>query len=100
MTQEEFNEQIKDKNILVDFYANWCGPCKMLAPHIREAEEDLKALGVTVLKVNVDDSDALSSDYKINFIPTVIFFVSGVSKAKFTGVKDKEGLIKFVKDNL
>lgn len=100
MTQAEFNEQISGNNVLVDFYANWCGPCKMLAPHLRDAEEDLKALGVTVLKVNVDDSDALSSEYKVNFIPTVVFFVNGALKAKFTGVKDKEGLINFVKENL
>lgn len=100
MTQAEFIEQTKGQNVLVDFYANWCGPCKMLNPHLREAEEDLKELGVKILKVNVDDSDALCSEYKINFIPTVILFVDGVSKGKFTGVKNKEDLIKFVKENL
>lgn len=100
MTQAEFIEQTKGQNVLVDFYANWCGPCKMLNPHLREAEEDLKELGVKILKVNVDDSDALCSEYKINFIPTVILFVDGASKGKFTGVKNKEDLIKFVKENL
>jgi thioredoxin 1 len=100
MKQAEFNEQIKDQNVLVDFYANWCGPCKLLNPHLRDAEEDLKELGVKILKVNVDNSDEVCSDYKINFIPTVILFVNGAPKGKFTGVKNKEDLIKFVKENL
>lgn len=100
MTQAEFNEQIKDQNVLVDFYANWCGPCKLLVPHLKEAESELNALDVKVMKINVDDSDALCSEFKINFIPTVILFVKGVAKGKFTGVKNKDDLIRFVKDNL
>jgi thioredoxin 1 len=100
MTKTEFYEQIKEQNVLVDFYANWCGPCKMLAPHLRDAEKELNELGVKILKVNVDDSDALCSEHKINFIPTVILFVDGVSKGKFTGVKNKDDLVKFAKENL
>lgn len=100
MTQAEFNEYIKDKNVLVDFYANWCGPCKLLSPHLREAEEELNALGVQVLKINVDDSDELCSQYKINFIPAVILFVNTEAKGKFTGVKKKDDLIQFVKEIL
>ncbi|NLL55672.1 MAG: thioredoxin [Clostridiales bacterium] len=100
MTQAEFNEQLNGQNVLVDFYANWCMPCKQLNPHLREAEEDLKEMGVKILKVNVDNSDDLCSAYKINFIPTVILFVDGAPKGKFTGVKNKDDLIRFVKENL
>ncbi|HOO23193.1 MAG TPA: thioredoxin [Clostridia bacterium] len=98
MTKAEFNEFLKDQNVLVDFYANWCGPCKLLSPHLREAEGDLNEMGVKVLKVNVDDSDELCSEYRINYIPTVILFVNGALKGRFTGVKNKDELIAFVKE--
>lgn len=100
MTQKEFNEQIKTGKILVDFYANWCGPCKMLSSHLREAENTLKELDVKILKVNIDESEELSNQYKVSFIPMVILFIDGALKAKFTGVKDKDSLIQFVKENL
>lgn len=99
MTQKEFNDEIMTGKVLVDFYANWCGPCKMLTPHLRDAEEALKAMDVKTLKVNVDESDELCSEFKISVIPTVAFFIDGKLKSKFVGVKDTEGLIKFVKEN-
>ena len=83
--EEEFNEIIKG-NILVDFYADWCGPCKMLAPILEELE------GIDVLKVNVDDFPDIATKYGVMSIPTLIKFVDGNETKKTIGFKTKEEL--------
>jgi thioredoxin 1 len=100
MTTDDFTKEISTGKTLVDFYASWCGPCKLLAPRIKEAQEELTALNVKVLKVDIDDSDELSNKVRISVVPTVILYEDGEMKAKFVGVKDKDSLLKFVKENL
>jgi thioredoxin 1 len=88
---DEFDGAIneKDKVVLVDFYADWCGPCKMLAPVIHEiAEENVDK--VSVYKVNIDESMELSERYKVMNIPTIIAFKDGEVIAKEIGIKPKE----------
>ena len=88
------------KYALVDFYADWCGPCKMLAPELTKAEDDIASLGVFGCKINVDDCNDFSIRNKIQYVPTVIFFENGVEKDRFVGPKDKDGILDFVKKNL
>lgn len=88
--EQEFNELIKGR-ILVDFYADWCGPCKRLAPLLEEQKE------IDVLKVNVDLFDSLSRSYGIMSIPTLILFDSGSEVKKTIGFKTKEELLEFIK---
>lgn len=88
--EQEFNELIKGR-ILVDFYADWCGPCKRLAPLLEELTE------IDVLKVNVDLFDSLSRSYGIMSIPTLILFDSGSEVKKTIGFKTKEELLEFIK---
>ena len=66
LKNEDFNELIKEK-VLVDFYANWCGPCKMIAPELERVESDIK-----VIKVDVDEYEDLAKKYGIMSIPTLI----------------------------
>ena len=88
--EQEFNELIKGR-ILVDFYADWCGPCKRLAPLLENLKE------IDVLKVNVDLFDSLSRSYGIMSIPTLILFDSGSEVKKTIGFKTKEELLEFIK---
>ena len=90
----------KGGKCLVDFYADWCGPCKMLGPNLESASADVNALGVATYKINVDDNNAFSIKNAIQYVPTVIFFDGGKDKDRFVGVKTPDEIGAFVKKNL
>lgn len=76
-----------NKPVLVDFYADWCGPCRMLAPTIEELDETRK--DILVIKVNVDEAQELAMQYHVMSIPTVLLFQNGKSVKQFVGVQSK-----------
>ena len=90
---QKFKDVIAAASIaLVDFYADWCGPCKMVAPILEELAEE-KADSLTVVKVNVDDSPETAGAFSIMSIPTVILFKDGQVVDKLVGYTTKENLI-------
>ena len=99
ITQNEFQEEVMDNKglVLVDFYADWCGPCKMLAPILEEVGETLPEL--KIVKVNVDENQNLAQQYGVMSIPTVYLFDGGMNAGKFVGVKSKEEIIDFVQNS-
>jgi thioredoxin 1 len=89
----DFNEIINsDKPTLVDFYANWCGPCKMMTPIIEETKTKL-GNKATVLKVNVDENKEVSIKYGIRSIPTIILFKNGELIWRQSGVVQSKVLV-------
>ena len=96
-----FNEEITntDKLVLVDFYANWCGPCTMLSPIISEIANEYSN-SVKVCKVNVDESQELALKYNIMSIPTLIFLKNGVVIKSVVGFCSKSELDSTIKNLL
>jgi thioredoxin len=81
-----------DKPVIVDFWAEWCGPCKMIAPLLDEIARE-KAGAVKVAKVNVDENQSLSFKYNIRAIPALLFFKNGQLRDQVTGVTSKKDLL-------
>lgn len=91
-----FESEIKGATnpVIVDFYADWCGPCKMIAPILEEISE---TEDVTVLKVNVDASNDLAQQYGVVNIPTMITFVNGEMHKKHVGALPKDQILELAK---
>lgn len=96
-----FNEEITntDKLVLVDFYANWCGPCKMLSPIISEIANEYSN-SVKVCKVNVDENQDLAQKYNIMSIPTLIFLKDGKVLKSSVGFRTKSELYSVINNLL
>jgi thioredoxin 1 len=93
LTDKNFQNQTKNKVVLVDFWAAWCGPCRMMAPVLNELAGELNGNSY-VGKVNVEQYQSLAQKFKIRGIPTMVLFRNGVEVNRFVGVKSKEYLIK------
>ena len=87
LENENFNEIIKQDKVLIDFYAEWCGPCKMLSPILEELENDIK-----IIKVDVDKLPKLAEQFRVMSIPTLVFFNDGKVKNEIVGFRDKTEL--------
>ena len=94
ITNKNFEEEVlnSDKPVIIDFYAEWCGPCKMMSPIIDSIAEESN--NIKVGKVNVDEQQEISVKYNIMSIPTIIIFKNGNEHKKIVGVTSKENILK------
>ena len=97
MTFQEIIHQ--DKPVLVDFFATWCGPCKMLAPILEEVKQRLGEQ-VSIIKIDVDQNQAAAAQYQIRSVPTLILFKKGQIIWKQAGVFQANQLEQLIKENL
>lgn len=98
-SMEEFDAVVNgDKVTLVDFWASWCGPCKMLMPTIEEVAKELDGKA-NVAKVNVDDNEDIAIKFKIMSIPTLMIFKNGEMKEKMIGLRAKQQIIDAIMKN-
>lgn len=99
-TSENFDEQVlqSDTPVLVDFWAPWCGPCRMLAPILESAEQEITQSGMgKVGKVNVDEEPSLAEKYGVMTIPTMIVIKNGKPSETLVGLRRKEAIVEMFK---
>lgn len=97
---KEFDEVIKSKKVvLVDFFATWCGPCRMLSPVLEEVLEESKG-EFDIVKVDVDESYDLAKKFGVMSVPTMIIFQDGVETDKMIGYRQKDDILEEIKSYL
>lgn len=94
LNEQNFKETIAKGNVVVDFWAPWCGPCKQMGPEFDAAAQEVQ--DVTMCKVNVDESQSIAAEVGIRGIPTVIFYKDGAEVGRFSGAKDKAAIVEEV----
>lgn len=93
---EELKAATKEGKVLVDFFATWCGPCKMIAPVLEDLDKD-PSFGVKIVKVDVDEASDAAMEYRVQAIPTLLLFVDGQATKSQMGFQRKDQIIDFVK---
>ena len=98
LTKDTFNHEVleTDKTVLIDFWADWCGPCKMLSPIVDEIAEEIDD-SVKVCKINVDDERELATEFQIRSIPTLAVIKDGKVVNLSVGVKSKPEILNMLK---
>ena len=93
LTENNFQQQIKNKVVLIDFWASWCAPCRMMAPILNDVSSELSG-NLHVGKVNIEQYQSLAQKFKVRSIPTLILLKNGVEVNRFVGIKNKEFLLQ------
>ena len=93
LTDKNFQQQTKNKVVLVDFWATWCAPCRMMAPVLNDVSSELSG-NSHVGKVNIEQYQSLAQKFKVRSIPTLILFKNGTEVNRFVGIKSKDFLLK------
>lgn len=96
ITNEQFEEKVVNnkKLVIVDFFANWCGPCKMLMPVLEEIDNEIE--DVQIVKVNIDQDEELAKKFGVLSIPTLIFFKEGKEVEKTIGYRQKSQIVEIL----
>lgn len=97
ITDKDFNEVIKEGVILVDFWAEWCGPCVSLKPTLLQAQEETQA---KILFLNVDENRTITANNHIRALPTMIIFKDGVEVDRLSGTKSKKEILEAIQVHL
>ena len=97
LNSENFTKEVleEEKPVLIDFWADWCSPCKMMAPVVEEISKSMSDT-VKVCKVNIDENEELAEEYSIMSIPTFIVIKNGKETGRTVGVQSKEELLKIL----
>lgn len=97
LTDKNFQQQVKNGTVLVDFWAAWCGPCRMMAPILNEVAEETQNTSVRVAKIDIEKYQSIAQQYNVRSIPTLIIFKNGKEKNRIVGVKQKDAILSELK---
>jgi thioredoxin 1 len=92
INSKEFKDVIREGKVVVDLFATWCGPCKMLSPILDEISEEIKS--TNFYKIDVDDNSDIAIEYGVMSIPTVLIFEKGILVNKIVGLRSREDLVE------
>jgi len=95
LNEENFRESIKEGVVLVDFFAEWCGPCKMLGPILEDVAKQTKGKA-QVAKLDIDKAQQITSDFGVTSVPTLILFKNGEEVDRVVGLKDADSLATLI----
>jgi thioredoxin 1 len=99
LSDQDFESSVATGVTLVDFYADWCGPCKMIAPVIEELATELKG-SANVVKFNIEENQNMTASLQVMSIPTLILFKDGKEVKRVVGIKNKKELLELVNSAL
>ncbi|UOY93328.1 thioredoxin [Ectobacillus sp. JY-23] len=94
-TDQTFTQEVKEGLVLVDFWAPWCGPCRMIAPILEEIDEEMSG-SIKIVKVNVDENSTIAAQFQIMSIPALILFKNGEIVETTVGYQSKEALTALI----
>lgn len=96
ITEDSFSKDIASGVTLVDFFADWCGPCRMLSPVLEKVAKEMKGKA-TVAKLDIDRAQKVASSFQVTSVPTMILFKNGKEVGRLVGLRDAESIIEFMK---
>ena len=96
VTSQNFEEEVlkSEKPVLIDFYATWCGPCKILSPIVEEAAKEKE--NVKFVKIDIDKTEDIAMQYQVMSIPTLVLIQNGEEKDRVVGILDKNQILDFI----
>jgi thioredoxin 1 len=95
LTEETFEKEVQNGVTLVDFFADWCGPCRMLAPVLEKVAKDVQGKA-TIAKLDIDHAQKIASSFQVTSIPTLILFKDGKEIGRLIGLRDADAVKQFI----
>lgn len=96
--ENTFDQAIQEGLVLVDFYADWCGPCRMMTPVLDKVAEEVQGRA-TIAKLDIDKAQSVAAKYQVTSIPTLILFKGGKEVGRLVGLRDAAAIKKFIESN-
>ncbi len=96
LTEDSFQAEIQKGVVLVDFFADWCGPCRMMVPVLEKVATELSGQ-VTVGKIDIDQAQKIAGSFQVTSIPTLVLFKSGKEVGRLVGLRDADAIKDFIK---